>query len=201
MIRFTVLRLAAKNQILFPRAGACFLALLLALAPAGCGKKPEADKNKAPAAAAKPEMTFESLLERAGTDESYFTGVSRLLVSRSVLLPLDQVPEPSTDGSQQPRKISIKVLKEKEKEGPGTALVFSGKQSLGQAGDKLGWPKNDKGMYSFAAMNGQAAFRVLQANGYHRVILDVAGAFPLVLEDAAIKDLAEGKIPAFPAKN
>ncbi len=194
------------------RMGYAAFSLILAAAflPLGCGKKPKTgNNNKTPPAptapavipAAKNTVIFRDLLQKAAADESSFSGVCRFLLARSVLLPLERLPAPEAGGTNiQPKKISIKVLKEKDKKGTGTALVFSGKESLAQAGDNLAWAKNGKGMYSFAAMNGQTVFRVLQANGYHRVILDVASTHPLVFNDASLKDLAQGKIPAFPVK-
>lgn len=190
-----------------------FFILAAAFLPIGCGKKSKteagADANakaplstpKAPAAdAVKPApVSFSEMLQKASTDEDSFKNICQLLLARSVLLPLDHVPE-VTDAGTQPKKISIKILKEKDKDGQGTALIFSGKEALTKAGDKLAWTKNDKGVYDFAGMNGRAVFRVLQGNGYHKVVLDVASENPLVFDDRRLKDLAEGKIPAFSAK-
>ena len=212
----TVKKTAYKGDL---RWGAA-LFLFCVLLPLGCGRKPQAKKTEkpeapaaaqpaapsgqAPAASAKgTTMSFSEMLARAQTDDSYFTAVSRLLVTRSILLPLDSSktpPEAAGSDAKAPKKISIKVLKKKGETGTGDALLFSGKNALAMAGEKLGWPKNDKGMYSFAAMNGQAVFRVLAANGYKKAILDVADPHPLLLIEKDISTLAEGQIPDFRAK-
>lgn len=186
------------------------LILTLALLPLGCGrKKTEEQKEKAatPQAAVTSQTTenavvpFSDMLEKASTDEVYFAGICRLLLTRSVLLALDSSKAPELDKEKNtPKKISIKVLKKTGDTGSGTVLLFSGKQALAQAGEKLNWPKNEKGMYGFAALKGQELFKVLQSNGYHSAILDAADAHALNLGEKDIEALSQGKQPVFPGK-
>ncbi len=185
----------------------------MAVFSAGCGKnaadnaKKEATTPAAPAAPAAQAMqakagqetfNFREILARAREEERFFSGLCRLLLTRSVLFALDtQETKPEVDDKGNPTKFSIKVLKPAEDKGPGAALIFSSKESLAAAGDKFSWAKNEKGMYSFASVNGQAAFRILKDNGYSQVILDSASPTPLMLNPAEIQSLADGKIPPF----
>lgn len=185
-----------------------FMAGLL-LSWAGCEKRneqkvpepirPAAVQANLPGKVAPAEtFTFEAVLTRAAAEEKFFSGLCRLLLTKSVLFALD-APPPAADvkAPAKTEKLSVKILKKKDSEGLGMGMIFSSKDALAAAGEKSGWKKNEKEMYDFAAMNGQAAFRVLKANGYQNVVLDAASPHAFIFNTAQMAALADGKIPPF----
>ncbi len=167
----------------------------------GCGKKkPEAPPqaaNTAAQPAQSQKIRFEDLMARAHVDEAYFTGLCRLLLTRQILLAIEN-PE-AAQGDKKPTQFQIKILPPNEVSKKGTALIFSGTQSLAAAGQRLNWQKNEKGMYSYAALTGQALFRALLTNGYDAAVLDIVSPQAFAFGPAALKILAEGNLPAFEA--
>jgi len=180
---------------------ALFLVAIL-LSHTGCGKKAE----QAPAATVKPseqaqavsagQYTFEEVLSRAAGEESFFTSLCRLVLTRSVLLAVDSPPAEGSPEAQV-TKLSIKILKNEESQELGAAMLFSSEPALVAAGEKFGWKKNKKGAYSYAAVKGQAVFRILRENGYKSVVLDSASPHLFMFNADQVSALADGKIPAF----
>ena len=186
------------------KAAIPFLLAVLLTAPLlpGCGKKKQETASPAPAnTSAQPaqsqKMSFDELMARAHVEEAYFTGLCRLLMTRQILLALDN-PEALKDG-QKPTQVQIKILPPNEISKKGSALIFSGTGALAQAGQQLNWTKNEKGMYSYAALTGQALFSALQSNGYDAAVLDIVSPSAHAFGPEDIKTLAEGNIPDFKA--
>lgn len=169
----------------------------------GCGNKEAPEEKKAaskvvPPANPAPEgtFTFDEVLARAKSEEPFYTGLNRLLLTRSVLFALDTAEAPEVDAEGTPQKFSIKVMKAPEGS-KDAAFIFSSKEALALAGEQFGWEKNEKGMYGFAAMGGKDAFRVLQSNGYERVILDAASPNAHMFGSSEVAALAAGELPPF----
>ncbi|MBP9865097.1 MAG: SseB family protein [Candidatus Omnitrophica bacterium] len=182
------------------------LAVIFFFSGTGCGKKSNTDSDSPSLAVSsnrsleeavpQGKYTFDEVLARSVQEEKFFSSLCRLLLTRSVLFALDN-PAAAEASAGSKGKISIKIMKRDDSTGPGIAMLFSSKAALAAAGEKFEWQKNTKGMYSFAAMNGKAAFQVLQANGYRGVVLDAASPNAFTFSEAQMAVLASGQIPLF----